>query len=194
MGLKTHLQELDQQISELKLDVCKVSSEPLEIDSRPSSGQVRTHSHTHKYTAYPADCLIPSHLFPTPYQVSMSSVMAVLALCPTPAPRFTVSACPPPPIPVSSLPPATLPGLIPSVAPRRLSRHGDGQLTRPPPNPTPHGVLASTWGAAGSALAQQAQSGPDRDQCLQVSFIGVNIMLVYTVHRYAIVSPETTFL
>ena len=156
VGLKTHLQELDQQISELKLDVCKVSSEPLESDSRPSSGQdthTHTHTHTHiEYTPYPADCLILSHLFPTPYQVFMSSVMAVLVLCPTPAPRFTVSACPPP-IPVSSLPPATLPGLNPSVAPCRLSRHGDGQLMRPQPNPTPHGVLASTWGAAGSALA-----------------------------------------
>ncbi|XP_067092925.1 dapper homolog 2 [Osmerus mordax] len=38
VGLKTHLQELDQQISELKLDVCMVSSAPLESDSRPSSG------------------------------------------------------------------------------------------------------------------------------------------------------------
>ncbi|XP_061083573.1 dapper homolog 2 [Conger conger] len=38
VGLKTHLQELDQQISELKLDACKVSSEHLEADSRPSSG------------------------------------------------------------------------------------------------------------------------------------------------------------
>ncbi|KAJ8250698.1 hypothetical protein COCON_G00226200 [Conger conger] len=37
VGLKTHLQELDQQISELKLDACKVSSEHLEADSRPSS-------------------------------------------------------------------------------------------------------------------------------------------------------------
>uniref|UniRef100_A0A3P9LUB7 Dishevelled binding antagonist of beta catenin 2 n=1 Tax=Oryzias latipes TaxID=8090 RepID=A0A3P9LUB7_ORYLA len=38
VGLKTHLQQLDQQISELKLDVGKVSSEQLESDSRPSSG------------------------------------------------------------------------------------------------------------------------------------------------------------
>ncbi|KAJ8248274.1 hypothetical protein GJAV_G00240250 [Gymnothorax javanicus] len=38
VGLKSHLQQLDQQISELKLDVCKVSSEHLETDSRPSSG------------------------------------------------------------------------------------------------------------------------------------------------------------
>ena len=38
VGLKTHLQQLDQQISELKLDVCKASTEHLESDSRPSSG------------------------------------------------------------------------------------------------------------------------------------------------------------
>lgn len=43
MGLKTHLQQLDQQISELKLDVNKASSEQLESDSRPSSG---VYSHT----------------------------------------------------------------------------------------------------------------------------------------------------
>uniref|UniRef100_A0A3Q3WFU4 Dishevelled binding antagonist of beta catenin 2 n=1 Tax=Mola mola TaxID=94237 RepID=A0A3Q3WFU4_MOLML len=38
VGLKTHLQQLDQQISELKLDVSKASTEQLETDSRPSSG------------------------------------------------------------------------------------------------------------------------------------------------------------
>uniref|UniRef100_UPI00398E7D59 dapper homolog 2 n=1 Tax=Pristiophorus japonicus TaxID=55135 RepID=UPI00398E7D59 len=37
-GLKTHLQHLDRQISELKLDVNKASTEQLESDSRPSSG------------------------------------------------------------------------------------------------------------------------------------------------------------
>ncbi|XP_030012306.1 dapper homolog 2 isoform X2 [Sphaeramia orbicularis] len=38
VGLKSHLQQLDQQISELKLDVNKASMEQLESDSRPSSG------------------------------------------------------------------------------------------------------------------------------------------------------------
>lgn len=38
VGLKVHLQHLDRQISELKLDVSKASSEQLESDSRPSSG------------------------------------------------------------------------------------------------------------------------------------------------------------
>lgn len=38
VGLKTHLQQLDHQINELKLDVCKASTEHLESDSRPSSG------------------------------------------------------------------------------------------------------------------------------------------------------------
>ncbi|XP_043860555.1 dapper homolog 2 [Dromiciops gliroides] len=38
VGLKTHLDQLDQQISELKLDVNKTSSENLDSDSRPSSG------------------------------------------------------------------------------------------------------------------------------------------------------------
>ncbi|KTG42837.1 hypothetical protein cypCar_00010309 [Cyprinus carpio] len=38
VGLKTHLQQLDQHINDLKLDVCKASTEHLESDSRPSSG------------------------------------------------------------------------------------------------------------------------------------------------------------
>ncbi|KAL4641308.1 hypothetical protein GN956_G11935 [Arapaima gigas] len=38
VGLNSHLQQLDQQISELKLNVCKASAEQLESDSRPSSG------------------------------------------------------------------------------------------------------------------------------------------------------------
>ncbi|MEE6475332.1 hypothetical protein FKM82_010714 [Ascaphus truei] len=38
VGLKSHLDQLDQQISELKLDVSKTSSEHLDSDSRPSSG------------------------------------------------------------------------------------------------------------------------------------------------------------
>ncbi|KPP58066.1 dapper2-like [Scleropages formosus] len=42
VGLKSHLQQLDQQISELKLDVCKASTEQLESDSRPSSGERET--------------------------------------------------------------------------------------------------------------------------------------------------------
>ncbi|XP_039563597.1 dapper homolog 2 isoform X1 [Passer montanus] len=38
IGLKSHLDQLDQRISELKLDVSKTSSEYLDSDSRPSSG------------------------------------------------------------------------------------------------------------------------------------------------------------
>ncbi|XP_041722536.1 dapper homolog 2 [Coregonus clupeaformis] len=38
VGQKTHLQQLDQQISDLKLDVCKASTEQMESNSRPSSG------------------------------------------------------------------------------------------------------------------------------------------------------------
>ncbi|CAL8300210.1 unnamed protein product [Merluccius merluccius] len=38
VGLKTHLQQLGQQISDLKIDVNKVSTDQLESDSRPSSG------------------------------------------------------------------------------------------------------------------------------------------------------------
>ncbi|XP_037673673.1 dapper homolog 2 [Choloepus didactylus] len=37
-GLKTHLDQLDQQISELQLDVQKTATEPPDSDSRPSSG------------------------------------------------------------------------------------------------------------------------------------------------------------
>ncbi|XP_051020124.1 dapper homolog 2 [Acomys russatus] len=37
-GLKTHLDQLDQQISELQLDVSRSSCEALDSDSRPSSG------------------------------------------------------------------------------------------------------------------------------------------------------------
>uniref|UniRef100_A0A8C3NWD3 Dishevelled binding antagonist of beta catenin 2 n=1 Tax=Cyanoderma ruficeps TaxID=181631 RepID=A0A8C3NWD3_9PASS len=40
VGLKSHLDQLDQRISELKLDVSKTSSEYLDSDSRPSSGNV----------------------------------------------------------------------------------------------------------------------------------------------------------
>lgn len=43
VGLKTHLQQLDQQINELKLDVSKATTDQLESDSRPSSG---VYSHT----------------------------------------------------------------------------------------------------------------------------------------------------
>lgn len=45
VGLKTHLQQLDQQINELKLDVNKASTDQMESDSRPSSG---VYSHTRK--------------------------------------------------------------------------------------------------------------------------------------------------
>lgn len=38
VGLKSHLQILDQQINELKLDMNKVTSDQQETDSRPSSG------------------------------------------------------------------------------------------------------------------------------------------------------------
>ncbi|TNN46433.1 Dapper 2 [Liparis tanakae] len=38
VGLKSHLQQLDQQISDLKLDASGASAEPPESDSRPSSG------------------------------------------------------------------------------------------------------------------------------------------------------------
>ncbi|KAK7806855.1 LOW QUALITY PROTEIN: hypothetical protein U0070_026747 [Myodes glareolus] len=38
VGLKTHLDQLDQQISELQLDVSRSSCEALDSDSRPSSG------------------------------------------------------------------------------------------------------------------------------------------------------------
>ena len=53
MGLKSHLQQLDLQISEMKLDVNKTSPEQLESDSRPSSGRqthARTHARTHAHT------------------------------------------------------------------------------------------------------------------------------------------------
>lgn len=45
VGLKTHLQQLDQQINELKLDVNKASTDQMESDSRPSSG---VYSHTYQ--------------------------------------------------------------------------------------------------------------------------------------------------
>lgn len=38
-GLLNQLQELDKQISDLRLDVEKTSEEHLETDSRPSSGE-----------------------------------------------------------------------------------------------------------------------------------------------------------
>lgn len=39
-GLLNQLQELDKQISDLRLDVEKTTDEHLETDSRPSSGEV----------------------------------------------------------------------------------------------------------------------------------------------------------
>lgn len=48
VGLKTHLQQLDQQINELKLDVNKVSTDQLETDSRPSSGLNHTYLLNHE--------------------------------------------------------------------------------------------------------------------------------------------------
>ncbi|EPQ02021.1 Dapper like protein 2, partial [Myotis brandtii] len=38
LGLKTHLDQLDQQVSELQLDMCRTSTEGPDGDSRPSSG------------------------------------------------------------------------------------------------------------------------------------------------------------
>lgn len=49
VGLKTHLQQLDQQISELKLDVNKASTDQMESDSRPSSG-VYSHTQANPYS------------------------------------------------------------------------------------------------------------------------------------------------
>ncbi|XP_076831417.1 LOW QUALITY PROTEIN: dapper homolog 2 [Brachyhypopomus gauderio] len=38
LGLKTHLQQLDEQLGELQLSMCRTSAEHLDTDSRPSSG------------------------------------------------------------------------------------------------------------------------------------------------------------
>ncbi|KAG9344453.1 hypothetical protein JZ751_011123 [Albula glossodonta] len=73
VGLKSHLQQLDQQISELKLDVSKVSSEHLETDSRPSSGfydlsDGGSGSLSNSCTSVYSECLSSSQssLLPTP--------------------------------------------------------------------------------------------------------------------------------
>nr|XP_023686022.1 dapper homolog 2 [Paramormyrops kingsleyae] len=73
VGLKSHLQQLDQQISELKLDVSKASSEHLESDSRPSSGFYElsdggSGSLSNSCTSVYSECLSSSQssLFPTP--------------------------------------------------------------------------------------------------------------------------------
>lgn len=47
VGLKTHLDQLDQQISELQLDVRRTSSEAPDSDSRPSSGMAPTRALDH---------------------------------------------------------------------------------------------------------------------------------------------------
>lgn len=57
MGLKSHLQQLDQQISELKLDVCKASTEHLESDSRPSSGLLVSFSYAGSITHSSCVCV-----------------------------------------------------------------------------------------------------------------------------------------
>ncbi|KAJ8385491.1 hypothetical protein AAFF_G00185870 [Aldrovandia affinis] len=69
VGLRSHLQQLDLHISELKLDVCKVSSEHLETDSRPSSGfydlsDGGSGSLSNSCTSVYSECLSPSQPSP----------------------------------------------------------------------------------------------------------------------------------
>ncbi|XP_053565136.1 dapper homolog 2 [Bombina bombina] len=66
VGLKSHLDQLDQQISELKLDVNKSSNENLDSDSRPSSGFYELSdgascSLSNSCTSVYSECLSASH-------------------------------------------------------------------------------------------------------------------------------------
>ncbi|KAF3708448.1 Dapper -like protein 2 Frodo 2 [Channa argus] len=81
VGLKTHLQQLDQQISELKLDVSKASTEQLESDSRPSSGFYElsdggSYSLSNSCTSVYSECLSTSQtsLLPLPTSPANSHV------------------------------------------------------------------------------------------------------------------------
>ncbi|NXO75994.1 DACT2 protein, partial [Sitta europaea] len=72
VGLKSHLDQLDQRISELKLDVSKTSSEYLDSDSRPSSGFYELSdggscSLSNSCTSVYSECISSSHtsLFPS---------------------------------------------------------------------------------------------------------------------------------
>lgn len=56
VGLKTHLDQLDQQISELQLDVSRSSCEALDSDSRPSSGTADGAGHPHRPNAVDSLC------------------------------------------------------------------------------------------------------------------------------------------
>lgn len=53
--MKSHLDQLDQRISELKLDVSKTSSEYFDSDSRPSSGNVHLAVYSQEYDARRAE-------------------------------------------------------------------------------------------------------------------------------------------
>lgn len=55
VGLKTHLDQLDQRISELQLDVCGARPGAPDSDSRPSSG-ARTRYTTQIHTTYSRGC------------------------------------------------------------------------------------------------------------------------------------------
>ncbi|XP_069463064.1 dapper homolog 2 [Ambystoma mexicanum] len=97
VGLKSHLDQLDQQISELKLDVNKASSEHMDSDSRPSSGFYElsdggTCSLSNSCTSVYSECMTSSHgsLLATAQQQQLGKRLSVFDYRPRSADESTV--------------------------------------------------------------------------------------------------------
>ncbi|XP_053316910.1 dapper homolog 2 [Spea bombifrons] len=94
-GLKSHLDQLDQQISELKLDVCKSSNEHLESDSRPSSGfydlsDGGSCSLSNSCTSVYSECMSSSHSSLKPCSQELRNRLSVFHYRPKSADETTV--------------------------------------------------------------------------------------------------------
>ncbi|XP_074532034.1 dapper homolog 2 [Halichoeres trimaculatus] len=99
LGLKSHLQQLDQQISELKLDVRKASTEKQESDSRPSSGFYELSdgdSLSNSCTSVYSECLSSSQSSLRPLSPSLTGPLSQPDVCRRHSADET-SAQPPPP-------------------------------------------------------------------------------------------------
>ncbi|XP_028676343.2 dapper homolog 2 [Erpetoichthys calabaricus] len=97
VGLKSHLHQLDQQISELKLDVSKASTEHLESDSRPSSGFYElsdggSGSLSNSCTSVYSECMSSSQGSLPPYCQQPASRIGMFEYRPKSADETTVEA------------------------------------------------------------------------------------------------------
>lgn len=151
-----------------QVQVCKQTPEQTGVvDLIASSIHPSYHHVTCKKNSHAYDCSCS-------LQVSMSSVMAALARCPTPVPLCIASVCHPPRRAFFSFPWALQ---IPTSALHYKSMYSAGVLlTRALPSPTLRGPQASTWAAAGSEQALLAPNRPDQDLCRQVNQISSSLI------------------